>query len=83
MAAPTALADNGYDKQKAALDAKLEAAQATIARTRTRESRLSSQIAILNGRISDLEAREFRLNLRWKLQARTRRASLFRPRQRR
>jgi murein DD-endopeptidase MepM/ murein hydrolase activator NlpD len=57
MAAPTALADNGYDKQKAALDAKLEAAQATIARTRTRESRLSSQIATLNGRISDLEAR--------------------------
>jgi murein DD-endopeptidase MepM/ murein hydrolase activator NlpD len=57
LVAHPALADSGYGKQKAALDAKLAAAQARIAKARVRERQLDSQIADLNGRIGSLESR--------------------------
>jgi murein DD-endopeptidase MepM/ murein hydrolase activator NlpD len=56
VAAP-ALADPGYGKQKAALDAKLAAAKAKLTQARTRESQLNGQIVGLGAQITRLETR--------------------------
>jgi murein DD-endopeptidase MepM/ murein hydrolase activator NlpD len=56
-AATSASAGDGLGKQKTALDAKLAAVQAKIARTRTRESQLNARIGGLNSQLAALETR--------------------------
>jgi murein DD-endopeptidase MepM/ murein hydrolase activator NlpD len=56
-AAAPALAGDGLGKQKATLDGKLAALQATIARAHTQESTLSSQIGGLTTQIHTLESK--------------------------
>ena len=57
FAATPAPAGDGLGGQKSALDAKLAAVQAKIARTRVRESQLNARIGGLNSQLAALETR--------------------------